>query len=111
MFFSAAGTLKVSEAQRRYAVMIGAFAAPKATLDCIAAFGLTDFRADLDKIDIPVLVIHGDSDGIVPFDVSGRRSAETLANSTLVVIKGGPHGVNTSHPTEFNTALLEFLNS
>jgi pimeloyl-ACP methyl ester carboxylesterase len=110
MFFSANGKLQVSEAQRQYAKSIGAIASAKGTLDCIAAFGLTDFRGDLDKISIPVLVIHGDADAIVPFEVSGRRSAEALANSTLVVINGGPHGFNASHAAEFNTALLEFLN-
>ena len=110
-FFSAGGTLKVSEAQRQYARDIAAFASPKATLDCITAFGLTDFRADLTKIDVPTLVIHGDADAIVPFEVSGKRAAEAITGSTLVVIEGAPHGFNASHATEFNTALLEFLHS
>jgi pimeloyl-ACP methyl ester carboxylesterase len=109
MFFSAGGELKVSEPQRRYAVRIGSFASPKGTLDCIAAFGRTDFRADLRKIDVPTLVIHGDADGIVPFEVSGKRSAATIAGAKLVMVKGGPHGLNTSHAPEFNRALLEFL--
>jgi pimeloyl-ACP methyl ester carboxylesterase len=111
MFFSAGGELKVSEPQRRYAVRIGSFASPKGTLDCIAAFGRTDFRPDLRKIDVPTLVIHGDADGIVPFEVSGKRSAATIAGARLVVVKGGPHGLNTSHAAEFNRALLEFLSS
>jgi non-heme chloroperoxidase len=58
---------------------------------------------------VPTLVIHGDSDAIVPFEVSGKRSAEAISGSTLVVIEGGPHGVNATHPEEFNRALLEFL--
>jgi non-heme chloroperoxidase len=109
-FFSAGKKQKVSDAQVAYARQIAYFASPKGTLDCITAFGETDFRGDLDKISIPTLVIHGDSDAIVPFEVSGRRTAETL-NSTLVVIKGGPHGINASHPAEFNAALLAFLNA
>jgi pimeloyl-ACP methyl ester carboxylesterase len=109
-FFSAGKKQKVSDAQVAYARQIAYFASPKGTLDCISAFGETDFRGDLDKISIPTLVIHGDSDAIVPFEVSGRRTAETL-NSTLVVIKGGPHGINASHPAEFNEALLAFLNA
>jgi pimeloyl-ACP methyl ester carboxylesterase len=109
-FFSAGGTQKVSDAQIAYARQIAYFAGPKATLDCITAFGETDFRADLARITVPTLVIHGDSDAIVPFEVSGRRTAETLG-STLALIKDGPHGINTSHPTEFNEALLAFLNS
>lgn len=63
------------------------------------AFGTTDFRDDLGKIMAPVLVIHGDSDGTVPFGGSGRRTNEALAQSELVVIKDGPHGINTRAQT------------
>ncbi len=108
-FFSAGGTLTVSEAQRSYARDIAAFASPKGTLDCIAAFGRTDFRDDVAKVTVPTLVIHGDSDAIVPFEVSGKRSAELIPGATLVLIAGGPHAINASHVEEFNTALLEFL--
>jgi pimeloyl-ACP methyl ester carboxylesterase len=108
-FFTADGQLKVSEAQREYARDIAAFASPKGTLDCINAFGRTDFRGDLAKVTVPTLVIHGDSDAIVPFEASGKRSAEAIAGSELVVIKGGPHGINATHAVEFNQALLDFL--
>ena len=108
-FFSAAGRLKVSEAQRQYARDIAAFASPKATLDCIKAFGRTDFRGDLEKVTVPTLVIHGDSDAIVPFEASGKRSAEAIDGSELVLIEGGPHGINASHAEQFNQALLDFL--
>jgi len=110
-FFSAGGELKVSEAQRVYARDIAAFASPKGTVDCIAAFGYTDFRADIAKVTVPTLVIHGDSDGIVPFEVSGKRSAELIPGAKLVLIKDGPHGINASHPDQFNSALLDFLGS
>ncbi len=99
----------VSEPQRQYAQAIGAGASAKGTLDCIAAFGRTDFRDDLAKVDVPTLVVHGDSDQIVPFEVSGKRSHEAIAGSELVLIEGGPHGINTTHPAEFNQALLAFL--
>jgi pimeloyl-ACP methyl ester carboxylesterase len=108
-FFSAGNDLLVSEAQRRYAASIAAFASPKGTLDCIRAFGRTDFRADLEKITVPVLVIHGDADAVVPFEVSGKRSAESLANSELVLVEGGPHAINASHVQQFNEALIAFL--
>jgi len=108
-FFSAAGKLQVSEPQRIYARNIAAFASPKGTLDCIAAFSRTDFRGDLKKVTVPTLVIHGDSDAIVPFEVSGKRSHEAIKDSQLAVIKGGPHGVNASHAEAFNKSLLEFL--
>ena len=100
---------KVSDAQHDYHKNIALFASPKATLDCIAAFSRTDFRKDLKKIKIPVLIIHGDSDSIVPLEKSGRRAHELIPGSELVVIKGGPHGVNLTHKEEFNKALLKFL--
>ena len=84
-------------------------ASPEGTLDCVAAFSYTDFRDDLAKIDVPTLVKHGDSDAIVPFEVSGRRSHETLANSSLEFIEEAPHGFNTTHAKRFNRALLGFL--
>ena len=108
-FFTAGGELKVSEAQRIYARDIAAFASPKGTAECITAFGRTDFRDDLAKITIPTLVIHGDSDAIVPFEASGKRSHDTIGGSELVVIQDGPHGINASHPQQFNDALLTFL--
>jgi non-heme chloroperoxidase len=108
-FFTAGGKLQVSEQQRIYAREIAAFASPKGTHDCISAFGRTDFRADLQKIAIPALIIHGDSDLIVPFEASGKRTHEAIKGSQLTVIKGGPHGVNASHPESFNRALIEFL--
>ena len=111
--FFAAGdkTDLISEPQRIYARDIAAFASPKGTLDCIAAFGRTDFRSDLEKVTVPTLVIHGDSDGIVPFEVSGKRSHEAIAGSRLELVKGAPHGLNATHPEQFNEALLSFLAS
>jgi non-heme chloroperoxidase len=108
-FFSAGGKLMVSQAQREYARDIAAFASPKGTLDCIHAFSYTDFRADLAKFKLPTLVIHGDSDAIVPFEVSGARTHKAIAGSRVSLIKGGPHGFNLSHAAEFNKGLLDFL--
>jgi non-heme chloroperoxidase len=99
----------VSEPMRQYALRLAEVASPKGTLDCIAAFGRTDFRGDVAAVTVPTLVVHGDSDAIVPFEVSGKRSHELIAGSQLVLIEGGPHGVNASHPEQFNAALLDFL--
>ena len=70
---------------------------------------LHDFRADLTAVTVPTLVIHGDSDAIMPLQVSGKRSAEAIADSALVVIPGGPHGINVTHADQFNAGLLKFL--
>ncbi|HEX2212451.1 MAG TPA: alpha/beta hydrolase, partial [Mycobacterium sp.] len=72
--FSANGRLVVSEDQRRQALSMCAEASKAAALACMAAFGGTDFREDLPKVTVPSLVIHGDADGIVPFDGSGKRT-------------------------------------
>jgi len=108
-FFSAGKKLQVSEPTRQYALHLAEAASPKGTLDCIAAFGRTDFRADVAAVTVPTLVIHGDSDAVVPFEVSGERSGKLIPGAQVVVVKGGPHGFNVSHASEFNSALLGFL--
>jgi non-heme chloroperoxidase len=108
-FFSAGDDLKVSDEQRKDAVALCQQSNQEAALGCMEAFATTDFREDLKKIDVPVLVIHGDSDGIVPFEGSGKRTHESIDGSELVLIEGAPHGFNLSHDDEFNAALLEFL--
>jgi non-heme chloroperoxidase len=70
---------------------------------------MTDFREDLPKVTVPAFVLHGDADGTVPFDGSGKRTHAAIPHSELHVIVGGPHGINVSHTGEFNTALLDFL--
>ncbi len=108
-FFSADGELKVTGEQRLQALALQQPARDEAVVGCIDAFSRTDFRDDLAAITVPTLVIHGDSDAIVPFEVSGARTAKAVADSRLVVVKGAPHGLNVSHAEEFNRALLEFL--
>ena len=111
--FFAAGdrTDLISEPARLHARDIAAFASPKGTLDCITAFGRTDFRDDVAKVTVPTLVIHGDADAIVPFEVSGKRAHESIEGSRLALIEGGPHGLNATHADQFNEALLSFLAS
>lgn len=108
-FFSADGELKVSEAQRQEALALCLQSSKVAALACMTAFGTTDFRDDLPKVSVPALVLHGDSDGTVPFEGSGKRTHEAIEGSELVLIAGAPHGCNVSHPEEFNRALLDFL--
>lgn len=86
---------------------VAAAASPIATYACVDTWG-TDFRADLEKFDIPTLVIHGDADRIVPLEAAGKRTAEMVKGSKLVVVPGGPHAVNWTH-SEVNGPLLEFL--
>ena len=86
-------------------------ASPLATQQCIVAFGTTDFREDLKKITVPTIIIHGDSDRIVPFEVSGKRSHEMIKGSRLEVLKGAPHGFAATHAQQLNALMLDFLRS
>jgi non-heme chloroperoxidase len=81
----------------------------KGAYDCIAAFSETDLTEDLKKIDIPVLLSHGDDDQIVPIEISAYRSAELLANATLKVHSGAPHGLTGRFEQDFNTELIDFI--
>ena len=110
-FTPADGKLLVSKPMRLYNRDIAAFASPKATYDCVKAFGYTDFRDDLKAFDVPTLVIHGDADQVVPLEASGQRSHDMIADSQLHIVQGGPHGINVTHKDEFNDVLIAFLNS
>jgi non-heme chloroperoxidase len=108
-FFSANGQLMVSEAQRQEAVAMCKQSDQKAALGCMEAFATTDFRADLPRVSVPTLVMHGDSDATVPFEGSGARTNKAIAHSSLLLLSNAPHGFNVSHQDEFNQALLDFL--
>lgn len=108
-FFSVSGELTVSEEQRQDAVEMAKQSDQFAALASMDAWATTDFRDDLRAIDVPTLVIHGDSDATVPLEGSGQRTHEAVAGSELKVIQGAPHGLNVSHAQEFNEALLGFL--
>jgi pimeloyl-ACP methyl ester carboxylesterase len=100
---------KISDEVVRLSWNIGASASPKGTLDCVSAW-LVDFREDLKRINIPVLVMHGDADRILPLASTGKRTPEFVKRSRLVVIDGAPHGMNWTHAEEINRELLTFLN-
>ena len=102
------GGKRVSEELLRLSWSIASGASPTGTLACVSAW-LTDFRKDLAKFDLPTLVVHGDTDRIVPLEVSGRRTQAAVKGSRLVVLKDAPHGLNWTHAEELNRALLDFL--
>jgi peroxiredoxin len=100
---------RVSEAQVNYNWYVACSASRKATLDCVDAFGKTDFRADCKKFNVPTLVIHGDDDAIVPMEVSGEKAAKLIEGAKFEIIKGAPHGLTFTHKHELNSILLNFL--
>ncbi len=87
---------------------IAAMASPIGTLECVQSW-LTDFRKDLQSIQVPTLVLHGDADRILPIASTGKRTPEFVKGSKLVVIQGGPHGLTWTHANQVNQALLDFL--
>ena len=84
-------------------------ASPLGTQQCITAFGKTDFRRDLRQFTVPTLVVHGDADGVVPIDKSGKRIPEFVKHARVEVIGGAPHGFTVTHGDKFNELLLDFL--
>jgi len=89
----------------------GMMGGAKAHYDGIVAFSQTDFTEDLKKITVPVLVMHGDDDQIVPYSDSAPLSAKLLKKSTLKTYKGFPHGMPTTQADTINADLLAFIRS
>ena len=87
----------------------GMMGGAKAHYDGIVAFSQTDFTEDLKKIKLPVLVMHGDDDQIVPYADSGPLSAKLLRNGTLTTYQGFPHGMITTQADTINADLLAFI--
>jgi non-heme chloroperoxidase len=83
-------------------------ASATATFECVHTWG-TDFRKDLERIDVPTLVMHGDADRIVPINASGARTAKLIKGARFVEVKGGPHAIGWTHAEIVNAELLKFL--
>jgi len=99
----------VSSALLDWTFALAIMASPKATIDCIHAFGRTDFRANLAAFDVPTLIIHGTGDRTVPIDPSGRAAAAGIPGAQLVEYEGEPHGLFATAPDRLNGDLLAFL--
>lgn len=87
----------------------GMMGAIKAHYDCIKAFSETDFTEDLKSVDIPVLVMHGEDDQIVPFQIAGAKAVKLLKNGKLISYPGFPHGMPTTEAATINKDLLAFI--
>ena len=87
----------------------GMMGGAKAHYDGVVAFSQTDFTEDLKGITVPVLVLHGDDDQVVPYADSGPLSAKLVKHGTLRTYKGAPHGIPTTHADQVNADVLEFI--
>ncbi|MFJ3103803.1 alpha/beta fold hydrolase [Streptomyces sp. NPDC086835] len=102
------GGERISEQAVQASWNVAVSASAKGTLDCVQAW-LTDFRADLPRIDVPTLIIHGDADRTLPVEATAIPLAERITGARLTIVPGGPHGLIWTHADEVNTALLAFL--
>ena len=87
---------------------LAASSSATASLACVSTW-IEDFRKDVARIDVPILVIHGDEDRIVPLSAAGQRTAKLIKGARLFVVKGGPHAITWTHADEVNAELLSFL--
>jgi non-heme chloroperoxidase len=101
----------VSEGTRDAFWLMSMQAGLRPALECVRAFSETDFTDDLTRIDVPVLIAHGDDDQIVPLAAAAPKTAQLVKDPTLKIYEGCPHGLHGSRHDTFNNDLLEFLKS
>ncbi|MBU3079228.1 alpha/beta fold hydrolase [Sphingomonas quercus] len=100
----------VSDALLDWSFLLGVMASPRATIECIKAFGYTDFRPDLPAFaGVPTLIMHGTADKVVPIDASARAAAEGIPHAQLIEYEGEPHGLVITAAEQVNEDLLSFL--
>jgi pimeloyl-ACP methyl ester carboxylesterase len=103
------GPPKVSDSVLAWTLTMAMQASLKATLDCVRAFGFTDFRPDMKAFTMPTLIQHGEEDGIVPLDISARAAARMVPGAVLKTYAGAGHGFVFTHKDAVNADLLAFL--
>ena len=99
---------RVSEQAVQASWNVAAGSSATASLACVPTWH-EDFRKDLNKIDVPALVIHGDADRILPITASGARTAKLIKGARLLIVKDGPHCITWTHADEVNAELVNFL--
>jgi len=99
----------VSSAFLDWSFILGVMASPKATIECVDAFGTTDFRGDLASFTMPTLIIHGTSDKTVPIDAAGRAAAKGIPHANFLEYEGEPHGLFATAADRLTSDLLNFV--
>jgi pimeloyl-ACP methyl ester carboxylesterase len=103
------GPPKVSDGVLAWTLSLAMQASLKGTLDCVRAFGFTDFRPDMKAFTAPTLILHGEQDAIVPFAISGQAMAAAIPGARLVTYPDAGHGLCWTHKDQVNADLLDFL--
>jgi non-heme chloroperoxidase len=101
----------VSTPMLDYYRMLASVALPRAVQQCALSFAQTDFRHDVESVNIPALVIHGDADKIVPIEAGGNRTAKLIPGCEYKVYDGAPHGLFYPYKEELNRDLIDFIQS
>lgn len=101
----------VSQEIQNWMHHLAVVASPKATVDCVRSFSETDFRADLNAIDVPLMIIHGNDDKVVPLKATSEIVSKTLPDAAYYIIEEGSHGLFITHKDEVNQLLINFLKS
>ncbi len=101
----------VSDGVLHWSWQMAMMGSPKATIDCVDAFGRTDLRPDMEAFNVPTLVVHGTGDQTVPIDATGRQAAKLISNATLKEYDGAPHGLTATHASQLTSDLVELLKS
>ncbi len=99
---------RISDEAWNASFQVAAGASAYATLACVPTW-TTDFRDDLPKIDVPLLVMQGTEDRILPIDASGRRLPSLVKDIQFIEVEAGPHNIGWTHPDEVNEALIKFV--
>lgn len=99
----------ISSPLLEYYRMLASFASPHATAQCAKSFSGADFRKEVSLINVPTLIIHGNSDKIVPIEISSKKTAQLIVNNKLIIYEDAPHGLFYTDKEKLNNDLLEFL--
>ena len=99
----------VSQEIQNWMHQLAVVASPKATSDCVRSFSETDFRTDLSTVTVPVMIIHGDTDKIVPINATSELASLQLPNAAFYRFEDAPHGLFITHKEELNTLLINFI--
>ena len=99
----------VTQATLDWCQTLAMLGSPKATEDCARSFSETDFRAEMSKVNVPALIIHGDADQTVPIKPTSEQAAKMIPNARYLVYKGAPHGFYQTEKDQLNRDLLSFI--
>jgi non-heme chloroperoxidase len=104
-------TVTISPELMQWGIDLALQASPKATIEMVRAFYMTDFRSDLGAFTMPTLIVHGDKDLNHPLSITGQKTAQAIPSSQFEIYEGAAHGLFVTHKEQLNRDLLAFIQS